>query len=122
MLFKLGRFTSHSGLPLDWKVEADALGAGDWEALALMASRILPPFGQVEGVPTGGLPFAESLRRHATEGPLLIADDVCTSGRSMEVARAGREAIGVVAFARGPVPPWVRAVCTVNEALWSAQR
>jgi len=64
-------------------------------------------FGAVEGVPSGGLRFAEALRQYQSAGPLLIADDVLTTGASMELHRAGRDALGVVIFARGPCPAWV---------------
>lgn len=33
----------------------------------------------------------------------------------MDAYRAGREAMGVVAFARGPVPGWVVPVFTLNR-------
>lgn len=117
-IFQKFKFVSHAGIPLDWKIECDNLDQDDWQALALMASKVLPPFGSVEGVPRGGLAFAIALRPYATEGPVLIADDVGTTGKSMEDARRGREALGIVAFARGPLPHWVRAVCTLDCRLW----
>jgi hypothetical protein len=113
-LFQLGEFTLAGGAASDWKIECDSLTAVDWAALARIASRLLPPFGDVEGVPTGGLPFADALRQYACHrGPLLIADDVCSTGGSMEKHRAGREAIGVCAFARGTPPAWVTPLFTL---------
>jgi hypothetical protein len=109
-LFKAVSFTSHAGIPLAWKIECDALTSEDWAGLACIASELLPPFGIVEGVPRGGIPFADALRPYVTQGPLLIVDDVCTTGLSMTVARNGRPAIGVVAFARGDCPDWVTAL------------
>lgn len=111
-LFRSGEFVAASGAVLPWKVECDALTAGDWECLAAVAAKLLPPFGRVEGVPAGGERFAAALREHVTNGceTLLIADDVLTTGGSMERHRAGRQAVGVVAFARRPTPPWVQAV------------
>lgn len=109
-LFCLGCFALHGGWKSAWKIDCDALTAEDWDGLALMAMEFLPPFGSVEGVPTGGLAFADALRPYATQGPVLLADDVLTTGGSLERQRAGREAIGVVAFARGPCPDWVQAV------------
>lgn len=106
-LFQVGDFVLRSGLRSGWKIECDALSEGDWAAAALMAAEILPPFGRVEGVPRGGVPFALALARHATRGPLLIAEDVVTTGGSMERFRAGREAIGVALFGRGSPPDWV---------------
>jgi hypothetical protein len=89
-----------------------------------MAAELLPAFGEVLGVPRGGLPFAEALASHSracscsyihpphdwclgSPLPLLIAEDVVTTGGSMERFRAGRDAIGVCVFARGKVPAWV---------------
>lgn len=96
----------------------------DWHAIAAMAVEILPPFGLVEGVPDGGLPFAGALYLHPSflgpfeeidpAAPLLIVEDVLTTGASMERARAGRDAIGVCVFARGPCPPWVRPIFQMN--------
>ena len=109
-LFRLGSFRGAAGEVLPWKVECDSLWQADWEALAEIAVSLLPDFGTVEGVPTGGFPFADALREHVTAGPLLIADDVLTTGGSMVEHRDGRDAIGVVAFARGVVPDWITPV------------
>lgn len=100
-----------------WKIECDALSLGDWKTLAFLAAEILPPFSRVEGVPTGGLIFADLLRDYATEDSdrLVIADDVLTSGQSMEDQRDGRYAIGIVAFSRGRCPDWVESIFQVNE-------
>jgi adenine/guanine phosphoribosyltransferase-like PRPP-binding protein len=49
---------------------------------------------------------------------LLIVDDVWTTGGSMEEHRAGRDAIGAVLFARGPVADWVTPLFTLNELAW----
>lgn len=106
-LFQCVNFISHSGLPLTWKIECDALTDADWDGLARIAIENLPLFGSVEGVPRGGLKFAEALRPHVMWGPLLIVDDVFTTGKSMKDHRLGREAIGVVAFSRGVCPAWI---------------
>jgi hypothetical protein len=106
-LFELGSFTSHSGLQLDWKINCDALTDDDWECLAYIAVKELQGyhlgvFGMVEGVPTGGLKFAQALQKYITPDSdiLLIADDVSTTCTSMQNHRNGREAIGVVVFMR----------------------
>lgn len=110
-LFQLGDFRLHSGGDSRFKIECDALREDDWAALAYMAARRLPAYGSVEGVPTGGERFADALALYATEGGvLLIADDVLTTGASMARHRAGREARGVVAFARGLAPDWVTPI------------
>ena len=38
-LFQLGKFTSHAGKELNWKIECDALTDADWECLAEMIAR-----------------------------------------------------------------------------------
>lgn len=109
-LFQLGDFVLASGAASRWIIDCRALTPSSWEALAFMLMEILPPFGSVEGVPRGGLPLAEALRPYATTGPLLLADDVFTTGGSMERHRAGRDAIGAVVFARNPTPAHVTAL------------
>jgi len=106
----------HSGAFSTWKVECDALDEGDWQTLACMISERIISFGSVEGVPRGGLPLAHHLRHYITPGgPLLIVDDVLTTGSSLEEHRAGRlHTIGFVIFARGPRPSWVRALWTLD--------
>lgn len=108
-LFRSGEFVLNSGQVASWKIDCDALSDADLDTLAAVAAQILPPFGSVEGVPTGGLRFAKAMRRYECHaGPLLIVDDVLTTGGSMERHRAGRDAIGVTIFARGVCPAWVR--------------
>lgn len=121
-LFQWGLFTLRSGKTSNWKLECDGITADEWGALAAMAAEILPPFSVVSGVPRGGDPFAMSLATYRTEdaGTMLIAEDVCTTGGSMERWRAGltiRESkvIGVCVFAREPVwPDWVFPLFAFN--------
>lgn len=114
-LFKWGRFTSHAGLSLDWKIDCNALAPEDWPCLAkVVASRF--KFGEVIGIPTGGYCFSNALRDHRTPGnsTLLIVDDVLTTGKSMEEERAkhpGRPVQGVVLFSRMWVRPlWIEPI------------
>ena len=116
-LFNHGAYTLHSGGPSMFKIDCDALTDADWDALArLVASRIW--FEEVVGIPRGGLRFAASLMRYVRPlGPLLIVDDVLTTGASMGQKRLEISArdpempvLGCVIFARGPVPPWVTAL------------
>lgn len=107
-LFQLGPFTLPSGEVTHFKIECDDLTSDDWASLARLAVEVLPPFSEVEGVPRGGIAFADALQPYATNGGLLIADDVWVSGLSMERHRAERDAIGIVAFVRGPLLPWVK--------------
>lgn len=110
-LFQCGQFTLHSGFHTNFKIDCDALTKGDWASLAYYIVCNFSPFRSVEGVPTGGLSLAEALAPYHTEAqhhPLLIVDDVLTTGASMEEQRAGRDALGIVVFARGKCPDWVK--------------
>lgn len=113
-LFEKRDVELHSGSQSDWIIDCTALYDSDFECLAYLASKILPPFGSVEGVPDGGLRFADKLRQYITEGPVLIADDVLTTGNSMEEQRAGRKpALGIVIFARKkPEQYWISYLFT----------
>ena len=114
-LFQTGDFTLASGQKSTWKLECDALSPDDWAGLAAIAVQHLPPFGAVVGVPRGGIPLANAMEKYATTGPLLVVDDVWTTGGSMKrFLRAGNIAadsvIGLVAFAPNPPEPWVTAL------------
>ena len=113
-LFKIGNFKAHSGAILPWKIDCDELTDEDWKCLALMTAEKLVNFGSVEGVPRGGIPFANALIPYITTGPLLIVDDVLTTGSSMEEYKAGREAIGVVVFSRGERPKWIQSIFKIE--------
>ena len=128
MLFQQGNFTLASGAMSRWKIECDALTPGDWMALAAMAAEILPPFVFAYGVPRGGLPFANALNQYAKAGnhPVLIADDVWTTGGSVRRFAASTACpnpkvfgppICVVAFARGPYPAWVTPLFRMPAAV-----
>lgn len=116
-LFSLGKFILPDKRTTHFKIECDVLTMTDWRALARLAAEILPPFSVVEGVPRGGMDFADALDQYATPGVsrVLIADDVWVSGLSMDRHRAGRDAIGVVAFARNPVDSWVKSLFTMYD-------
>ena len=125
-LFQAGDFVLHSGQRSTWKIDCDALTDADWDTLSYMALDAIAPkrFGMVESVPRGGNKFAKALGRAARAGESLtvLVDDVLTTGESMERARAGREdVIGVVAFARGPVPLWVTPLFVVGSE-WADAR
>lgn len=122
-LFERKHFISHAGLPLEWKVECDALTDDDWETLALMISERCK-FSYVEGIPRGGMKLANALQKYcyrslqSRDFPLLIVDDVCTTGKSLEVQRGGRkDVIGFVVFSRNRnlLPNWCGALWVSGE-------
>lgn len=127
-LFQTGTFTLRSGEVSVYKIECDALTDDDWDGLAVMAFQFLPQFCHAIGVPRGGLKFADSLNRvgknfgNSTGNevhPVLIAEDVVTTGGSMERFKESIERkdtlstnlpgfIGISVFARKETwPDWV---------------
>ncbi len=118
-LFQTGSFKSHSGEVLPWKIACDTLSVDDWNCLALMLTEMIGPFGSVEGISQGGTPFAKALLQYCDnpqQFPLLIVDDVLTTGQSMEQARCMRRAVGAVVFSRGPVvPSWITPIFRMWE-------
>lgn len=125
VLFRLGSFKLHSGGHSDWKIDLDALDDEDVAMLAKLGARLVGKFDCVTGIPRGGLRLAEAVSEYISDdegAPCLIVDDVLTTGGSMEKAKEellseaapGTRVIGLVAFARGPCPPWVKAVFTYN--------
>ena len=113
-LFQTGSFKSHSGEVLPWKIACDTLSIDDWQCLALMLTEMIGPFGMVQGVPKGGTPFANALGFHCTPGaPLLLVDDVLTTGKSMEQFRRKWQCptMGAVVFSRGmDTPGWITPI------------
>lgn len=71
-----GAFVGNSGAVLPWKIECDALTDATIAGFAAAIAQTVR-FGEVEGVPRGGLRLAKALEAYATDGPLLIVDDVC---------------------------------------------
>ena len=120
-------FISHSGLSLPWKIDCDDLTDYDMKGLAgIIASKFF--FSRVHGIPSGGLRLAQALIPHCKvpttveepKYPVLLVDDVLTTGGSMEewrrrIAWDSEPVIGVVIYARGPVPNWIWPIFTVNE-------
>jgi len=123
-LFQLGQFVFASGRPNHFKIECDALTQEDWEALAdQIAQRV--SFSSVIGVPTGGVPLAKALRKYVTPAdcplgafkpyhPRLVVDDVLTTGGSILKLMESSD-IGFVVFARGELPPRVRALFVMEK-------
>ena len=122
-LFQCKKFTSHSGLELDFKIDCDYLTDSDIECIAkLIAKRT--KFGGVYGIPRGGERLADALEPYSDRRSktLLIVDDVLTTGRSIEEARAWFDngywdITGWVIFARKKPPKWVNAVFVLGEVI-----
>lgn len=111
-----GAFAAASGKVLPWKIECDHFDNDDWHNIALVAKDILPPFCSVVGIPGGGLALAREIKRYATAGPFLFVDDVWTTGGSMRRVGFGAGDLGFVVFARGPLPPNVKALFHTEPA------
>ena len=118
-MIELGEFKSHSGLILPWKIDCDDFSDNDIRALAsIIASKF--NFSDVYGIPRGGTRLADALSKYSISNskyPLLIADDVLTTGLSMEQAKQdlSKDAIGVVIFSRKTViPNWIHPIFTLN--------
>jgi len=109
----------HSGQTSDFKIECDGLNYQDYETLAYLISKRYY-FNSVYGIPKGGDRLAMHLSGYINpySTDILIVDDVLTTGRSMEEAKhklapkcSSRCTFkGVVIFARGPCPYWVKSV------------
>ena len=119
-LFEIGSFKlAHAGQS-SFRINADVLTTDDWNALTHLALKIIPPFGSVVPVPTGGIPFADALKPYTTEGPVLIVDDVLTTGISiLKIAESYKESILLVAFSRVARLPWFYSIFTLTEAIRS---
>ena len=54
-LFQKQKFTSHAGIPMEWKIEMDAVSDKEWDCLAAMIMDYQKePFSKVVGIPRGG--------------------------------------------------------------------
>ncbi len=119
-LFQWGAFTSASGKPLQWKIECDALTDEDWQCIANIGMYVLPPFGGVAYVPTGGAKLARAFKPYCMLGTdrWLVVDDVWTTGKSMwdhvETMNI-TDWVGFVAFSRGPMPNNVKCFMRTTE-------
>lgn len=117
-LFIDGLVTLHSGSKATWKIDCDSLTDSDINTLARLISERVGNFSSVEGIPRGGLRLALALQQYISDtGPLLIVDDVVSTGKSMEDQRSGRDAEGYAIFARVPLrhlPWWINALFTLD--------
>ena len=118
-LFQSVDFISHSGLELKWKIECDALSDPEWFTISQMIMEISVPFKEAIGIPRGGTKLGSLLNQYGTgkrEDPVLLVDDVLTTGESMKQFKTKRswrypsDYIGWVVFARTKTPKWVTAL------------
>lgn len=121
-LFVKKEFRMHSGGIAHYKIECDALTDDDIETLAFMIatrakklSKKGTGINRVHGVPEGGLRLAKALEQYGGDpkGTDIIVDDVLTTGASMEGAKkktGWTNVIGVVIFARGHYPSWIKPI------------
>ena len=118
-LFQSVDFKSHSGLELKWKIECDALSDPEWFTISQMIMEISVPFKEAIGIPRGGTKLGNLLNQYGTgkrEDPVLLVDDVLTTGESMKQFKTKRswrypsDYIGWVVFARTKTPKWVTAL------------
>lgn len=126
-LFQSGNFVLSSGSRSDFRIDCDALTDEDIKTLALVfrkrlarswhgaTAKIICP------VPSGGNRLASALAEYRKNGqyiqirpdaPVLIVEDVLTTGRGMECERLKHtEPVrGVVIFAREQCPSWVTPI------------
>ena len=120
-LFQSVDFVSHSGLELKWKIECDALSDPEWFTISQMIMEITSPFKEAIGIPRGGTKLGNLLNQYGTgkkEDPILLVDDVLTTGKSMVDYREEMDierwqkscALGWVVFARIKTPKWITAL------------
>ena len=111
-LFNLGDFKLHSGVDSNWIIDCNELTDDDLACLAHIGRALVGSFGEVHGIPNGGLRFATALTKYSTIGPTLIVDDVFTTGVSMNKRYTGNEK-GLVIFSRNRnVPDWITPIFT----------
>ena len=113
-MFEYGDYVLHSGSHSAFRIDCTALTHYDLCALASMVVPTLKPFGQVYGIPRGGIRFADVLQSYSTIGSRLVVDDVLTTGASMQDEYMQGDQ-GLVIFARThDVPTWVHAMFTMH--------
>lgn len=120
-LFEQGDFELHSGGKSKYRINCDRLSDEDIAMVAERLAEVLPGFGSVEGIPSGGLRLAAAMSKHMTFGAHLIVDDVWTTGGSMRTLRNQRlseyeTVYGAVIFQRGfdQMPYWAFSFADVD--------
>jgi orotate phosphoribosyltransferase len=117
-LFQKVDIILNSGQKSDFKIECDALTEEDIECFAHLIQKKYK-FRKVVGVPRGGVRIEDALQKYTTNDPndpLLMVDDVLTTGGSMIRYRKQYEEmgydniVGVVLFSRGQCPDWIESI------------
>jgi|TARA_Y100000310_G_scaffold342991_1_gene448626 hypothetical protein len=116
-LFLRQNITLHSGQKSDFKIECEALTGEDLDTLAYLISKRFR-FKRVIGIIRGGMRLMLALEKYISQDspeenlPVLIVDDVLTTGGSMEDAKKklGEPCIGVVIYSRGKCSGWVHPI------------
>lgn len=111
-LFNSGQFTLHLGSTSNFKIDCDALTDEDWQTSARVIYEGVGRFRKVIGIPRDRLKPAEALEPYRfpnPENPILIVDDVLTTGNSFKAMKESlrQGCIGIVVFARGKCLPWI---------------
>jgi orotate phosphoribosyltransferase len=118
MIFKTGNFILASGLKSNFKIDCDDLTEFDLHSLALYAKDLIPKFKEVYGVPTGGLRFANQMKKFKSNtGNILVIDDVFTTGKSITEFINDNELTdvqGLVIFARNQPFDWIKSIFTMT--------
>jgi hypothetical protein len=139
-LFQSGGVTLSAGGTSFFKLDCDDLLADrrNEKCIAELLLRLVGPFDSweiVSGNCSGlGYLFSAAHLERVLEEPVntpdvhphVILDDVLTTGRSLERAKAAyleraevpRPVLGAVIFARGPAPAWVKVLCQLPKELW----
>ncbi len=127
LLFQEQDFIGHSGDPLTWKIECDALFPTEWKCIAKMIMDYEErPFQAALGIPRGGVELGRWLNEYSTQNPkdpYLIVDDVLTTGGSMDEFTnsyfRNREPnyFGWVVFARNKPQHWVKVLFQMPEKI-----
>jgi len=120
-LFQKKNLILNSGLSSDFKIECDALTDKDIECLSYLISKKIQ-FKSVFGVPTGGIKIQKELEKYCINDdnlPILICDDVLTTGGSMErfkesLSLSDKNVKGIVLFSRGNCPNWIDSLFKMN--------
>jgi len=115
-LFRTGDFIFHSGTKSDFKIDCDVLSLESWKSIARQVAKRVR-FSKVIAIPRGGSIFAATLDPYESfysSDPILIVDDVLTTGASMEEMKTKlnehgnkNNVIGVVLFSYIKPAEWI---------------